>query len=187
MKLGKLNKQNLKVFNTTTVLQIMIVNWALRTTTTNSRVSFIDLYMYLVFPTNFRIVSLITPYKHCNFTGTVFSYYHRAWVTCEYTRERIFFQWLLCIFPVISYVTSPYPLNNFTTGAPKPKQNKKNTDKTLKNDRVDLIKRISKSDISVGLNWILFWWALTNHSVNPVILDQNIYLGKTVETVPSIL
>ena len=49
--MGKLNKQNLKVLNTTTALQIIIANWALRTTTTtNSRVSFIDLYMYLVFP-----------------------------------------------------------------------------------------------------------------------------------------
>ena len=55
----------------------------------------------------------------------------------------------------------------------KIKQNKTNTDKTLKNDRVDLIKRIRKSDTSVGRNWILSWWALTNHSVNSVILDQN--------------
>ena len=27
----------------------------------------------------------MTPYKHCNFTGTVLWYYHRAWVTCAAT------------------------------------------------------------------------------------------------------
>ena len=43
---------------------------AIRTTTTNCRVSFIDLY--LVFPRNFKIVFL--PYKN---------YYHRAWVACD--------------------------------------------------------------------------------------------------------
>ena len=52
--------------------------WTLRTTTTNPRVSFIDLYW--VFPTNLR--SYFTPYKHCVFTGTVLWYYHTAWVTC---------------------------------------------------------------------------------------------------------
>ena len=56
--MGKLNKQNLKVLNTTTALQIISLTWALRTKTTNSRVSFIDLYMYLVFPKNFKIVFL---------------------------------------------------------------------------------------------------------------------------------
>ena len=57
---------------------------ALRTTTTNCRVSFIDIY--LVFLRNFRIVQCIfTPYKHCNFIGTTLWYYHRAWVTCAYT------------------------------------------------------------------------------------------------------
>ena len=54
--MGKLNTQNLKVLNTTTALQIIIVNWVLTTSTTNSRVSFIDLY--LVFPTTFRILFL---------------------------------------------------------------------------------------------------------------------------------
>ena len=53
---------------------------ALRTTTTNYRVSFIDLYS--VFSRNFRIVFLSYLYKHCNFTGTVLRYYPRAWVTC---------------------------------------------------------------------------------------------------------
>ena len=77
-----------------------------------------------------------------------------------------------------SFLTSFHPTRS-TILPPEPpkqnktKQNKTNTDKTLKNDRVDLVKRISKSDISVGRNWILFWWALTNHSVNSVILDQN--------------
>ena len=56
---------------------------AIRTKTTNCRVSFIDLY--LVFPTNFRIVFL-RPYKHCNFSRTVLWYYHRAWVTCGWRR-----------------------------------------------------------------------------------------------------
>ena len=49
---------------------------ALRTTTTNCRVSFMDL-QYLVFPRNLRILFL-PPYKHCNFTGTVMWYYRRA-------------------------------------------------------------------------------------------------------------
>ena len=40
---------------------------AIRTTTTNCRVSFIDLY--LVFLTNFRIVFL--PHTHCNFQGVI--------------------------------------------------------------------------------------------------------------------
>ena len=26
--------------------------------------------------------TIFTPYKNCNFTGTVLWYYHRAWVTC---------------------------------------------------------------------------------------------------------
>ena len=52
---------------------------ALRITTTDCRVSFIDLY--LVFPTKFRIVFL-PPHKDCNFTGTVLWYYNRTWVTC---------------------------------------------------------------------------------------------------------
>ena len=43
-------------------------DWALRTTTNNWRVSFIELY--LAFPTYFRIVFL-PPYKHCNFTRIV--------------------------------------------------------------------------------------------------------------------
>ena len=54
---------------------------ALRTTTTNCRVSFIDLY--LVFPRNFRMVFLLL-------TNTVILleqycqwYYHKAWVTCN--------------------------------------------------------------------------------------------------------
>ena len=51
---------------------------AIRTTTTNCRVSFIDLC--LVFPTNFRMVFL--PHTNTNFTRTVLGYYHRAWVTC---------------------------------------------------------------------------------------------------------
>ena len=59
--------------------------WVLRTTITNCRVSFID--FYLAFPTNFRIVFL--PHtKHCNFTGTVLWYYHRAWVTCGKCANR---------------------------------------------------------------------------------------------------
>ena len=46
--------------------------------------SFID--FYLAFPKNFRIVFL--PHtKHCNFTGTVLWYYHRAWVKCAH-RQR---------------------------------------------------------------------------------------------------
>ena len=58
-KMEELNKQNLKVLNATKALQIIIIlTWALRTKTTNSRVSFIDLYMYLVFPKNFKIVFL---------------------------------------------------------------------------------------------------------------------------------
>ena len=99
--------------------------------------------------------------------------YHRAWVTCEYTRERNFFQRLLWISR--SFLPSFHPTLSTILPPEPPKQNKTNTDTTctLKNDRIDLIKRISKSDISVGRNWILFWWALTNHSVNPVILDQN--------------
>ena len=52
---------------------------AIRTTTTNCRVGFIDLY--LVFPRKCRKV-----YKHCNFTGTVLLYYHRAWVICGIIR-----------------------------------------------------------------------------------------------------
>ena len=58
---------------------------ALRITATNCRVSFIDLY--LVFRRNFRIV--FTSYKYCNFTGTVLWYYHRAWVTCGQTCEKL--------------------------------------------------------------------------------------------------
>ena len=59
--------------------------WVLRTTITNCRVSFID--FYLAFPTNFRIIFL--PHtKHCNFTGTVLWYYHRAWVTCGKCANR---------------------------------------------------------------------------------------------------
>ena len=54
---------------------------AIRTTTTNCRVRFIDLY--LVFPTNFRIVFLA--HTNTNFTRTVLCYYHRAWVTCANT------------------------------------------------------------------------------------------------------
>ena len=27
---------------------------------------------------------MFTPYKHCNFTGTVLWYYHRAWVTFDW-------------------------------------------------------------------------------------------------------
>ena len=53
----------------------------LTTTTTNCRVSFIDLY--LVFLENLRIV--FSPYKHCNFTGTVVVISQRAWVTCSHT------------------------------------------------------------------------------------------------------
>ena len=48
----------------------------LRKTTTNCRVSFNDLY--LVFPTNFRIVFLLD-------TNTVILREHRAWVTCGLT------------------------------------------------------------------------------------------------------
>ena len=54
----ELNRENLKVLNATKALQIISLTWALRTKTTNSRVSFIDLYMYLVFPKNFKIVFL---------------------------------------------------------------------------------------------------------------------------------
>ena len=89
MKMEELNKQNLKVLNATKALQIIILTWALRTKTTNSRVSFIDLYMYLVFPKNFKIVFL----PHTNtviLLGPYCGIDHRAWVTCEYTRERIF-------------------------------------------------------------------------------------------------
>ena len=58
-KMEELNKQNLKVLNATKALQIIIIlTWALRTKTTNSRVRFIDLYMYLVFPKKFKIVFL---------------------------------------------------------------------------------------------------------------------------------
>ena len=89
MKMEELNKQNLKVLNATKALQIIILTWALRTKTTNSRVSFIDLYMYLVFPKNFKIVFL----PHTNtviLLGPYCGTDHRTWVTCEYTRERIF-------------------------------------------------------------------------------------------------
>ena len=123
MKMGKLNKQNLKVLNATTALQIIIVNWALRATTTNSRVSFIDLYMYLVFPTNFRIVFL----PHTNsvillepYCGTISQSLGYLWVY-EGTQ---FFSKTIVNFPVISSVISPHSLNNFTTGAPKTEQNK---------------------------------------------------------------
>ena len=57
---------------------------AIRTTTINCTVRFIDLS--LVFSRNFSMV-FFTPYKHCNFTGTVPWCYHRAWVTCGYGRE----------------------------------------------------------------------------------------------------
>ena len=33
-------------------------------------------------------------YKHCNFTGTVLWYYHRAWVTCAFTWELVSY-WLI--------------------------------------------------------------------------------------------
>ena len=55
---------------------------AIRTTTTNCRVSFIVLY--LVFPTNFGIVFL----PHTNtviLLEPVLWYYHRAWITCVNT------------------------------------------------------------------------------------------------------
>ena len=55
---------------------------AIRTATINCRVSFIDLH--LVFPRNFWD-RIFTPHKHCNFTGTVLWYYHRAWVTCDFS------------------------------------------------------------------------------------------------------
>ena len=58
----------------------------IRTTTTNFRVSFIDFYW--VFPSKFRIIFLPW-YKHCNFTGTLQLYYHRAWVTCGYSWEVV--------------------------------------------------------------------------------------------------
>ena len=51
---------------------------ASRTTTTNCRVSFLDLY--LVFLRN--LGSYFHLIQNCNFTGTVLWYYHRAWVTC---------------------------------------------------------------------------------------------------------
>ena len=89
MKMEELNKQNLKVLNATKALQIIILTWALRTKTTNSRVSFIDLYMYLVFPKNFKIVFLPNTNKVI-LLGPYCGTDHRAWVTCEYTRERIF-------------------------------------------------------------------------------------------------
>ena len=50
--------------------------WALRTTTTNCRVSFIDLY--LVFPTKFRIVFL--PHKNTVIWLELLWYYHKVWV-----------------------------------------------------------------------------------------------------------
>ena len=171
--MGKLNKQNLKVLNTTTALQIIIVNWVLTTSTTNSRVSFIDLY--LVFPTNFRIlflphtntVILLEPYcGTITEPGLPVSIRENAIVfkdNCAFSRS-----FLTSFHPTRSTILPPEPPKQNKT-----KQNKTNTDKTLKNDRVDLIKRISKSDTSVGRNWILSWWALTNHSVNSVILDQN--------------
>ena len=59
---------------------------AIRTTTTNYRVSFTDLY--LVFPRNFRIV--IFPHT----TRTVLWYYHRAWVTCaEIYKKALEWSW----------------------------------------------------------------------------------------------
>ena len=58
---------------------------ALRTTRTNSRVSFIDLYW--VFPRNFRI--LLLPHKNTVIFGTVLWYYHRAWVTCGVNRKSV--------------------------------------------------------------------------------------------------
>ena len=171
--MGKLNTQNLKVLNTTTALQIIIVNWVLTTSTTNSRVSFIDLY--LVFPTTFRIlflphtnsVILLEPY-----CGTI----TEPGLPVSIRENAIFFK-DNCAFSPSGHFLHHFtlPAQQFYHRSPqnKIKQNKTNTDKTLKKDRVDLIKRISKSDTSVGRNWILFWWALTNHSVNSVILDQN--------------
>ena len=88
-----------------------------------------------------------------------------------YERTQFFFN-DYCAFSR-SFLTSFHPTLSTILPPEPPKENKTNTDTKLKNDRVDLIKRISKSDIAVGRNWILFWWALTNHSVNPVILDQN--------------
>ena len=56
-----------------------------------------------------------------------------------------------------SFLTSLHSTLSTILPPEPPKENKTNTDTTLKNDRVDLIKRISKSDIWVGRNWILFW------------------------------
>ena len=142
------------MLNATKALQIIILTWALRTKTTNSRVSFIDLYMYLVFPKNFKIVFsphtntviLLGPY-----CGTitepglpvVYEITHFFNDYCAFSRS-----FLTSLHSTLSTILPPEP----------PKENKTNTDTTLKNDRVDLIKRISKSDISVGRNWILFWW-----------------------------
>ena len=57
---------------------------AIRTTTTNCRVSFIDLY--LVFPTNFRIVFL--PHTNTVILLEPYCLYcHRAWVTCGWRAD----------------------------------------------------------------------------------------------------
>ena len=102
----KLYKQNLKVLNTTTALQIIIVNWALRATTGNSRVSFIDLY--LVFPTNFRIVFL----PHTNtenlqepYCGTI----TEPGLLVSDTRQRNFFSMTIVPFPghFLGHLTLP--------------------------------------------------------------------------------
>ena len=53
---------------------------ALRITTTNCRVSFIDFYWRISYRFYDRI---FTPYTHCNRTRILLWYYHRAWDTCD--------------------------------------------------------------------------------------------------------
>ena len=59
---------------------------AWRTTTTNCKVIFIDLSFiqyFLQYLRSYFYPIFIPPYKHCNFTGIVLWYYHRAKVTCD--------------------------------------------------------------------------------------------------------
>ena len=58
---------------------------AIRTTTINCRVSFIDLYS--VFPRNFRMVFLPNTNTVILLEPCLLWYYHRAWVTCAETKS----------------------------------------------------------------------------------------------------